>query len=34
MLNVLKTLLSDIECGIVMLDFERASMNAFTQVFK
>ena len=33
MLNVLKTLLSDIECGIVMLDFERASMNAFTQVF-
>ena len=33
MLNVLKTLFSDIICGIVMLDFERASMNAFTQVF-
>ena len=33
MLNVLKSLLCDIECGIIMLDFEKASMNAFTQVF-
>ena len=33
MLSVLKGLLCDIECGIIMLDFERASMNAFTQVF-
>ena len=34
MLQVLKTLLSDIEYGIIMLDFEKASMNAFTQVFE
>ena len=33
MLNVLKSLLCDIECGIIMLDFEKASMYAFTQVF-
>ena len=33
MLSVLKGLLCDIEYGIIMLDFERASMNAFTQVF-
>ena len=32
-LTVLKGLLNDIECGIIMLDFERASMNAFIQVF-
>ena len=33
MLSVLKGLLCDIEYGIIMLDFERKYLNAFTQVF-